>query len=193
MIWSNSEFTNLLKTVVPEDAQRNFNLVNAASLDVRFGNEIKIERAPIPEFDATGIADPLQRPSAFGETITLQPHEVYWLDPGEVILVSMHEEIHVPNDCGALFLLKSSRAREGYQHAMAGWVDPGWKGILTLEIRNWLRHNPIPVYEHLRIGQLVFFQLVSTTSRPYGTTNESGRYQNAVGVEASKPRSYDVR
>lgn len=186
MIWSNVEFLNQLEKIVPFKEHRDLHLVNSASLDVRFGNEIKLERKPT--VDVAELRDPLSRPSAFGETKILEPDEVYWLEPGEIVLVSMLEKIVVPKEAATLFLLKSSRAREGFEHANAGWIDPGWDGILTMEIKNNLRYNKIPVFPNFRIGQLVYFNLVSESSKPY-----NGRYQNSDTVEASKPKAYDVR
>ena len=49
---------------------------------------------------------------------------------------------------------KSSLGRLGLiVHATAGFVDPGWKGTLTLELNN-LTRVPIKLYAGLPIAQL---------------------------------------
>ncbi len=108
------------------------------------------------------------------------------MEPGEFLLVSMLEYTHVPIGLASMFLLKSSRAREGFGHSFAGWIDPAWNGILTMELKNYNQVRPLPLYPGMSIGQLI-----------YMAVNESGtyagRYQHAIGVEASKPEiAYDA-
>ena len=72
----------------------------------------------------------------------------YLLHPGEFLPCrDAFEKIRVPERLSAQFVLKSSRAREGYQHLLAGWIDPGWVGgRLTLEIKNIRRYHAMPLY-----------------------------------------------
>lgn len=103
----------------------------------------------------------------------------YYLQPGERVLVDMLEETTLPLDLAAMFTLKSTRAREGYQHAVAGWVDPGWKGVLTMEITNTNQVNTLPLYSGLPIGQLIFMEVID------GGQYE-GRYQNSTEVSGAR-------
>ena len=45
-------------------------------------------------------------------------------------------------------------------HSTAGYVDPGWKGNLTLELSN-VANLPIALYYGMRIGQISFFKMSS--------------------------------
>jgi len=57
----------------------------------------------------------------------------YYLAPSEFVLAETIETFNLPDDISAQFVLKSSRAREGLNHLLAGWCDPGWHGSkLTL-------------------------------------------------------------
>lgn len=103
-----------------------------------------------------------------------------FLEPGGFMLISTLERLKVPLDCAMDLRLKSSRARAGYDHALAFWFDPGWDGIGTLELKN-IGYNMLPVYPGLRIGQIIYHQLVETCAKPY-----AGRYQAATTVEAPK-------
>ena len=103
----------------------------------------------------------------------------YWLEPGEFVLVDMLEHVTLPRNVAAMFTLKSTRAREGYQHAVAGWVDPGWNGILTMELKNNNQRKALPLYAGMPIGQLIFMDTL-------GGGEYTGRYQGSV--ETSGPR-----
>ena len=57
---------------------------------------------------------------------------------------------------------KSSLGRLGLLiHSTAGYVDPGWKGNLTLELSN-VANLPIALYFGMRIGQISFFRDVES-------------------------------
>src|SRR5262245_34446311 len=48
------------------------------------------------------------------------------LKPGAAILATTLEYVRIPDGCAASLFLKSSMARKGLDHALAGWVDPGF-------------------------------------------------------------------
>jgi len=102
------------------------------------------------------------------------------LEPGGFMLISTLERLKVPMDCAMDLRLKSSRARAGYDHALAFWFDPGWDGIGTLEIKN-IGYDNLPIYPGLRIGQIIYHRLTEPCTRPY-----EGRYQAATFVEGAK-------
>jgi dCTP deaminase len=108
---------------------------------------------------------------------------IYSLAPGEFVLAHTQELIRVPNDLECVFNLKSSRGREGYEHLLAGYIDPGFTGRVTLELVNVNRYHRLPLEHGMRIGQLRFSRLDATPLRSYAVT---GRYCNASTVEESK-------
>jgi len=99
-------------------------LINPASLDVRLGDTLLIESAQSREL----VPYPLDRHSQ------ADPYE---LRPGQFCLADTIEVFNIPDDIAGEFRLKSSRAREGLDQALAVWLDPGWHGsVLTMELRN---------------------------------------------------------
>src|SRR5206468_1133604 len=67
------------------------------------------------------------------ELLTVADDEPFILHPGEFVLGQTHEWVELPNDLVARLEGKSSLGRLGLLiHSTAGYVDPGWKGNLTL-------------------------------------------------------------
>ena len=90
----------------------------------------------------------------------------FMLHPGEFILGSTSERIEIPDDLVARLEGKSSLGRIGLLiHSTAGYVDPGWKGHLTLELTNVSR-IPVTLYYGMRIGQISFLRLSTPVDRP---------------------------
>jgi dCTP deaminase len=66
------------------------------------------------------------------------------------------EYIKLPGNIAAEIEGRSSFARLGLEtHMTAGFVDPGFEGVLTFEIFN-AGPNPIKLYPGLRIAQIRF-------------------------------------
>jgi dCTP deaminase len=101
------------------------------------------------------------------------------LDPGDWILGATYEEIEIPGDLVGILCGKSSWARLGISIEDAGYVDPGWKGRLTLEIKN---NGPLYVTLHPMdvICQLRLEQLTQPTVLEYGDIKGS-HYQHSQG------------
>ena len=69
-------------------------------------------------------------------------------------------------------------------HSTAGYVDPGWKGNLTLELSN-VANLPIALYYGMKIGQISFFRMSSPVERPYGSPELGSKYQGQSEPTAS--------
>ncbi|MBA2315597.1 MAG: dCTP deaminase [Chloroflexi bacterium] len=69
-------------------------------------------------------------------------------------------------------------------HSTAGYVDPGWKGNLTLELSN-VANLPIALYHAMKIGQISFFGMSSPVDRPYGSPELGSKYQGQSEPTAS--------
>ena len=93
--------------------------------------------------------------------------------PGEAYLASTIEYVKMPYDVAGVLYLKSSLARQGLDHALAGWVDPGFEGNLTLELHS---HRPITLISGQRVLQIVFYLMNEVAENPY-----SGRYKQQRG------------
>lgn len=142
--------------------------LNPASYDVVLADSIRIETP--------------QKTARRWMTVDISA-QTYWLKPGEFILAATQEIIHVPEYLQSEFCLKSSRGREGYNHMLAGYIDPGFRGQVTLEIHNCNRFNDLPLFSGLRMGQLRFSKLEAIPERSYKLT---GRYCDDMGAQPSK-------
>src|SRR5687767_1158346 len=107
--------------------------------------------------------------ATLSEDATLRPSQFGLLHPGCFILASTLETVRIPTDLVAQVNGKSSHARRGLViHQTAGFIDPGFRGQITLELFN-VSLNPIRLTVGMSICQLVFFQMTSPAERPYGT------------------------
>jgi len=119
------------------------------------------------------------------EMLTIADDEPFILHPGEFVLGQTHEWVELPIDLVARLEGKSSLGRLGLLiHSTAGYVDPGWKGNLTLELSN-VANLPIALYFGMRIGQISFFKMSSPVDRPYGSPELGSKYQGQSEPTAS--------
>ena len=145
----------------------NSELLNPASLDVRLGDNLMVEN---------GVTTDLMRLDISHHS----EHEPFMIQPGEFCLAETVEVFNLPEDISCQFVLKSSRARSGLNHLLAGWCDPGWQGSkLTLELKNERLHHALPLYPGMKIGQMVFHQMSSVPVKSYAVT---GNYNNHLTV-----------
>lgn len=94
------------------------------------------------------------------------------LEPGRFVLGSTKDVLHVPDGFGARFEGKSSLGRMGLAtHVTAGFIDPGFCGELTVEIKNMTTSTEIELREGMPIGQICFYSLNETARSPYGGRN----------------------
>ena len=138
-----------------------------ASVDIALGGKFIIERHRNRVIDA--VEDKME----------YLPVEVenYPLQPNEFVLGVTEEFIHVPDNLTVMLAGKSTLARMGLQiHITAGWVDPGYRGKLTLEIVN-NSSNILQLHPGMLIGQLVFLEMAKKPDQVY-----SGKYQDSMGV-----------
>lgn len=111
--------------------------------------------------------------------------ETWWLEPGEFALGGTVETVMVPSHLCAQVNGKSSLGRLGLLvHATAGFIDPGFQGQITLELKN-LSNRSIALHKSMPIAQLVFHRLSSPAQRPYGHPELKSHYQHQVGTTRS--------
>lgn len=145
-------------------------LLNPASIDVLLGDHLMIEQPESLKLQRISIAN-------------YSKESPYMLQPHQFVLAETQETFRLPDSVSAQFVLKSSRAREGYENLLAGWCDPGWHGSrLTLELVNARRLHAIPLYPNLKIGQMVFFKMSNIPIHSYAMT---GRYNEHSTVMSS--------
>ena len=117
---------------------------------------------------------------------TLENGETYTIKPNEFLLGSTLETITLPHNITAMVDGKSSMARLGLGvHVTAGFIDPGFKGNITLEIYN-ISDEPITLEYGLCLCQIIFFKMTSTVENPYGSEKLNSHYQNSNGTVISR-------
>lgn len=114
------------------------------------------------------------------------PQDGYCIYPDGFILANTKEFVNIPADIAARFEGKSSLGRLGLTtHVTAGFVDAGFSGQITLEIKNETKY-PIYIYEGMKIGQLCFFELNKEARRPYGSEGLGSHYQGQTGPTVAR-------
>ncbi len=155
--------------------------IQPASVDVRLDNEVLVFRNNrVPYVDIRANTERLS------EKVVIGDDDPFMLHPGEFVLGSTLEHVEMPDDLVARLEGKSSLGRIGLLiHSTAGYVDPGWKGHLTLELSN-VSNLPITLYYRMRIGQISFLRLTTPAEHLYGDKELGSKYQSQTGPTASR-------
>ena len=171
----NRHMTTLVDKQIKQWAQNgglnpcDFSLVNPASVNLRIGTTLVVESPGGGTYEVDITENHAGRP--------------FLIDPGEWILTHTQEIISLPQNMEAEVCLRSSAARAGWQHALAGYIDPSWSGRITLEFQNVRRFECLPIYPGLQLCQLRLRRLEQTPERGYDVT---GRYQGDMSVQVNK-------
>lgn len=170
MILSDKTLTKMLEegTLVAEPIEPA--QIQPASIDIRLGNTFSIVKD-----SSTGIINLADKI----EYETLET-DTYVLLPGQFVLATTMEYFELPDDLTAFVEGRSSLGRMGLFIQNAGWVDPGFKGEITLELFNANR-CAIELKAGRRVGQLVFAKMDEKALNPY-----CGKYQGQRGATGSR-------
>ena len=107
----------------------------------------------------------------------------YSIIKNEFILASSKEYFNLPLDVSAEYKLKSSQARQGLNHCLAGWADAGWSGKLTLEFTNY-DSVAFEIRSGAKAGQMIFHRHEPVPfEKSYAAR---GQYNGQQQVTASK-------
>lgn len=154
--------------------------INGASIDITLDKEILIER-PMSYFR---LVDLKEKQSLEFSKYQIK-EEGYKIYPGTFLLASSRETFNLPPTIAAEYKLKSSLARSGLQHLLAGWCDPGWTDSkLTLELKNITSKHTLVLREGMKIGQMVFWECEPVPEQ-HSYANR-GQYNRQQGVTSSK-------
>src|SRR5690554_7173022 len=142
--------------------------IQPASIDLRLGNSfLKLDENMM---EVMTLKDEISYVKYNTEENIIPPHSF--------LLATTMEYIELPDDITAFVEGRSSIGRMGLFIQNAGWVDPGFKGQITLELYN-ANSLPIKLTSGRRICQLVLARMDERALNPY-----QGKYQNqrdAVG------------
>lgn len=170
MILSDRTILKMLEEKKLTISPLNENQIQPASVDVRLGNTFSIV-----EDSSAGIVT-LESEIKYKTIHT----DTYLLLPGQFILASTMEYFELPDHLTAFVEGRSSLGRMGLFIQNAGWVDPGFKGEITLELFNANR-CAIELKAGRRVGQLVFAEMDGAALHPY-----RGKYQGQTGATGSR-------
>lgn len=190
MILSDRSIKKALKTgALRLDPWSDDSAIQPASIDLRLGDFFLAPNRHYSVLDVEGNHGwphlrHLRDQDAFVQRPYVGEHIV--LEPGEFVLGQTVETVGLDETLVARVDGRSTIGRFGVTvHVTAGFIDPGFEGVITLEIAN-LNPNKVRLPIGGRICQLVIQQLSSACEEPYGAERGS-KYQGQDGVTA--PRS----
>ncbi|MEI7741315.1 MAG: dCTP deaminase [bacterium] len=154
--------------------------IQPASIDLRLDKKFLI-------FDITNhtVIDVKKPVDDLMTKVEIDEERPFILHPGEFALGTTYEMVGVGNDVVGRLEGKSSLGRLGIIiHATAGYLDPGNKLKLTLELSN-IGRLPVKLYYKMKIAQMSFSPLSSECSKPYGSDGLNSKYYGATEPQAS--------
>jgi dCTP deaminase len=166
---------------------------SVTSVDLRLGSSFLIHKTtgfthinPEPSKDENDKRAPLD---AFYDELFIPPGKNFILHPHQFVLAATLEYVSIPFDYYALVLGRSSWGRLGLNIATATTVNAGYRGCITLELRN-LGETPLPLKVGIRVAQLCLIP-ISIENSSGGYFVQSGKYIGPVGPEIPKIKDDD--
>lgn len=155
------QFGDLVVSPILSDKQ-----IGRSSIDLRLGTVALIVRARgLSHVDPQNYRsdEAVSRNVEQGKRQKLERYEIPFrqrllLHPGNLTLVPTFEWVAVPPNLKGVVTARSSWAREGLNIATASFINPGYRGIITLELAN-LGQIPMTLYPGLRIAQIAFLEI----------------------------------
>jgi len=124
-------------------------------------------------------------PKLMREIVINRASDGFIIHPNELVLANVKEITGVNSRHVGRLEGKSSLGRLGLiVHATAGFLDPGNKLRLTLELVN-LSPLPIKIYPNMKIAQIAFEELDDNCERPYGSKELKSKYSGDLKVKGS--------
>lgn len=156
--------------------------IGISSIDVRLGKQFIIFKEHITEiFSPTDKNDAQEEISKYQEEVVVPIKGSLTLHPGKLIIGSTFEYICIPSDLECQVEGRSSWARLGLVVATATTVEPGYKGVVTLELSN-SGTIPIKLFPGVKIAQLILHK----TTGDFKQEDNTKKYSYAIGPGFSK-------
>ena len=169
MILSSHGFKEKLgKEIIVRDIEEH--QIQPASVDLRLSDEFMV--VDEHQHEMIDLKTPIKYREIRADTIIIPPKSF--------ILAQTMEYIEIPLDHVAFVEGRSSIGRLGLFIQNAGWIDPGFKGSITLELFNAC-NVPIRLEKGRRICQIVFAKLDRMLTDGY-----KGKYLGQTSVTGSK-------
>lgn len=138
--------------------------LGSCSIDLRLGNTFRV-------FNNSRVAyiDPTNKDQADSmmSEVKVEEGKPFILQPGDFVLATTMETLTLPDFLLARLEGRSSLGRLGIVvHSTASVFDPGWSGVVVMELGN-LGRMPVALYPGMRICALTFEELKHPSSQPY--------------------------
>ncbi|MEW5926631.1 MAG: dCTP deaminase [Gemmatimonadota bacterium] len=158
--------------------------IGPTSIDIRLGFEFEVfNTSKHPHLDPLDEKLLEQQLDDYTSKIHVPPLGRFILHPDEFVLASTFEYFVLPSDLAGRLEGRSTWGRLGLQiHSTAGFVDPGFEGVLTFELRN-AGKTPLTLLPGTRIAQICFYQ-TCTTAIPY-IKKKNAKYYHMLGTSRS--------
>ncbi len=169
----------LRRAIKNQTVEAPFEHVNPASIDLTLGAFFRKEKRPSLWHRITRKWGMVIPGDGIGPQVETYRNEVV-LQPGETCLAFAHEWVNLPAWMTGEIRLKSTAGRCFVGHQLAVWIDPGFTGRITLELRNDNQYHAIKLRAGDRIVQLIL-DSIEETDTPY-----RGKYQGDNGVQTAK-------
>lgn len=138
--------------------------LGSCSVDLRLGNTFRVfkhSRYPYIDPRDKRLAEDMM------EEEVVKKGGTFILQPGDFVLATTVESFTLPNNLLARLEGRSSLGRLGIVvHSTASIFEPGWDGVVVMELGNMGR-MPVALYPEMRICALTFEELTSTSDVPY--------------------------
>jgi dCTP deaminase len=153
------------------------NRIQPASVDLTLANDFLI---PVPEQVVSFVQETRPKPIFTPRTGPV------WIEPGGFILGRTLESVHIGPKFRARVEGKSTIGRIGLMiHVTAGYLDPGFKGTITLELVNFAPYA-IEICQGQAICQLSIDTMSSRPEHLYGAEGLGSHYQNQRQTTAAR-------
>ena len=184
MVLSDRDIKRYLKTkkIVIDPIPDLKTQLGSCSIDLRLGDTFRIfEHSKYPYIDPfdKNIRQEITR------EIKVKNKEAFILQPSDFVLASTIESFRLPDNLLARLEGRSSLGRLGIVvHSTASIFDPGWSGVVVMELGNMGR-MPVALYPGMRICSLSFEQLSSPADIPY-YKKKGAKYVGQKGPDESR-------
>lgn len=159
-------------TMPPELSDIRAEYLQPASADVHLDHYFKVMTRYPQAIDLS-----IEQANLFRD-VEVEPGDCFLLRPGQFALGSILQHVSLSDRIAAQLDGRSSVGRIGVPvHCTAGWLDPGFRGHVTLELYNQTQ-MPVTLWPGMGIGQLIVSMLTTPARAPYGAPGLNSHYQD---------------
>jgi len=164
--------------------------IGSCGIDLRLGKQFIVFNENIQDVFSFDI-EKEENINVYQDEIVLAVGSPIIIHPGKIIIASTFEYVSIPYDLECQVEGRSSWARLGLVIATASTIEPGFKGMITLELSN-IGKIPITLHPGLRIAQLIFHTIESVDQEAYSLADEKSKrkyekkYTFNIGPKSSK-------